>query len=144
MYKSAFISMFLFLVLASAGTAVAQKNRFVGSFVNVDPETGGITRLVLNNDDSINVWGSCRPNDCDWGTETAYAHGATVGTDLRFAADAMTVTYIKNFATKILVITPVKANRIRVDVFTRFTDRSNRSATAHTYVLEREDARVQL
>ena len=140
MNKTAILSMLLFLVVVSAGTASAQKDKFLGSFVNVDPNTGGITRLVLNSDDSINVWGRCHPSDCDWGPEKAYAHGATVDTDLRRAADAMTVVYIKNFATKFLIITREKANRIRVDVFTRFTDKSGRSATAHTFVLEREAA----
>lgn len=55
----------------------------------------------------------------------------------------MTATYVLGFATKILLITPLSEDRIRVDVFTRFTDRSRRSAFAQSYTLVREGAKVQ-
>lgn len=134
------LSVPMFVIFFLAAAAYGQKDRFVGTFVNVDPNTGGITRLVLQSDDTINVWGRCHPNDCDWGQETAFAYGAHVAANLRTAADAVTATYVKGFATTILLITPLKENRIRVDVFTRFTDRSRRTAYAQSYVMAREDA----
>ena len=126
------------LLLAFAASANAQKDRFVGTFVNEDANTRGITRLTLSEDDTIRVWGRCHPADCDWGEETAFAYGAHVGSDLRTAADAVTVTYVKGFATTILLITPLKDDRVRVDVFTRFTDRSRRTAYAVSHVFVRE------
>jgi hypothetical protein len=126
------------MLLIFTAAASAQKGRFVGTFVNEDPDTGGITRLVLYEDDTVNVWGRCHPTDCNWGEETAFAYGSHVAADLRTTADAMSATYVKGFATKILLITPLKGDRIRVDVFTRFTDRSRRTAFAVSYVLVRE------
>ena len=141
MRKTILTSIPMLLILILAGAAQAQKDRFVGSFVNVDPNTGGITRLTLGTDDTINVWGRCHPADCDWGQETAFAYGSHVGADVNSQADVFTATYVKGFATKILLIIPLKDNRIRVDVFTRFTDRSRRSAYAHSEILVREDVK---
>jgi len=134
----------MFLIIVFSGAASAQKDRFVGSFVNEDAKTRGVTRLTLNDDDTIHVWGRCHPRDCDWGPETAFAYGSQVETDLRTAADAVTATYVKGFATTILIITPLRDDAIRVDVFTRFTDRSRRSAFAQSYVLVREGTKPQL
>ena len=126
------------LLMIFASSARAQKDRFVGTFVNEDANTSGITRLTLSEDDTIRVWGRCHPSDCDWGEEAAFAYGSHVAADLGTAADAITATYVKSFATKILLITPLKGDRLRVDVFTRFTDRSRRTAFAVSQVLVRE------
>ena len=144
MRRTILLSLSILFIFVFAGAVDAQKDRFVGAFVNIDPNTRGVTRLELNDDDTINVWGRCHPNDCNWGPETAFAYGSHVAADLRTAADAVTATYVKGFATTILLITPLKENRIRVDVFTRFTDRTRRSAYAQSYVLVRENVKPQM
>ncbi len=44
--------------------------KFVGTWLNVDKNTGHITKIaIVEIDDylSIQVWGKCHPDDCDWG-----------------------------------------------------------------------------
>lgn len=39
-----------------------------GTWINEDPNTRGITKLVINKQDSrVHAWGQCHPHDCDWG-----------------------------------------------------------------------------
>jgi hypothetical protein len=43
---------------------------FVGTWTNVDPGTGGITKVQITQDASghhIEAWGACLPTDCEWG-----------------------------------------------------------------------------
>jgi hypothetical protein len=51
----------------------------VGSWVNQDSSTGGVTEIVVDNNDGhlrVHVWGKCEPRDCDWGTtEVNYSNG---------------------------------------------------------------------
>lgn len=138
MRKSIFAAAFMLALLAFATAASAQKQRFVGTFVPEDPKTGGITRLTLGENDMINVWGRCHPTDCDWGSETAFAYAPSVGSELQDSAQAMTAIYKPGFAIKILVIKPLGENKLRVDVFTRFTDCGKRTAYTVKQVLVRE------
>ena len=44
---------------------------FFGSWLNNDPQTRDITRIVITrrgNDFEVHAWGACHPQDCDWGT----------------------------------------------------------------------------
>lgn len=138
MHKSILIPALVILVSLLAATADAQKDRFVGTFVTADSKTGGITRLTLGDDDTVNVWGRCHPRDCDWGTENTIAYAPSAGAELRSSATAMSAVYVKGFATKIVIIRPLDENRLRVDVFTHFTDRSGRTDYAAKQVLVRE------
>jgi hypothetical protein len=138
MRKTRLLSVTFLMLGIFAGAASAQKDRFVGTFVAEEPNTSGITRLALYNDDTINVWGKCSPTDCDWGEETAVAYAPTAGSELRSTAKVLSAIYVKHFATKVLVIRPLKDDKLRVDIFTRFTDRSGRTAYAASYVMVRE------
>ena len=43
---------------------------FFGSWLNNDPQTRDITRIVVSrrgNDIEVRAWGACHPQDCDWG-----------------------------------------------------------------------------
>jgi serine/threonine-protein kinase len=52
--------------------------KYDGTWVNDDPNTRGITRLIITNSgDAITVhgYGACVPSDCDWNTRTATYSG---------------------------------------------------------------------
>lgn len=47
--------------------------QFSGDWINDDPNTRGITRLVISNAGqmlTVHGYGACEPTDCDWGTRT--------------------------------------------------------------------------
>jgi|LakMenEpi03Aug12_release.lakeMendotaPanAssembly.Ray.scaffolds.fasta_scaffold408117_2 hypothetical protein len=46
-----------------------------GTWVNVDENSGSLTRLEVTEEADgwvIHAWGSCSPNDCDWGKVPLY------------------------------------------------------------------------
>ena len=138
MHRSAFLSALVFIVIVFAAAANGQKARFAGSFVNEDANTRGLTRLTLFDDNIVNAWGKCHPTDCNWGEEVTVAYGPGVESDLQSTAKALSATYVQRHAVTVLIIKPLKDDRLRVDVFTRFTDRSGRSAYTASHVLVRE------
>jgi hypothetical protein len=125
------------LVVFSA-TANAQKDRFTGSFVSTDPNTRGVTRVVIS-DDQIHIWGRCHPTDCDWGTIKVETYAPSVDADKLTTARAMSAYYEKGFATTIVIITPLAQNRLKVETFTKFRDRSGRSDYTSKEIMVRED-----
>ena len=115
----------------SATTAAAQLGRFAGDWVNADPTTLGTTSLqirVTGTTVRVRVFGSCAPQDCDWGWAVAHAY-TPVGIDASLAATATAVTaiYVKDFATMILIFKIVAPNVLTIDGHTRFTDGNQRS-----------------
>ena len=77
---------------------------FSGTWVNDDPNTGGITRILIaasGSDLAVHPYGKCHPTDCDWGTRTvpragsaiyvhfAFAGGLTHDLDLRLEGTAL-------------------------------------------------------
>ena len=82
-----------------------EKNRnkdFNGLWVNQDDQTKSITRCKIaykNNSFVVQMWGSCEPQDCDWGENVA--NGVDNGTskfelfwDQEFAESAITYEII--------------------------------------------------
>jgi len=58
------------LLLLTATGGLAGMAQFDGSWTNVDTNTRGITKLdiaVMGTNAKVQGWGSCHPNDCDWG-----------------------------------------------------------------------------
>ncbi len=52
------------------GSLLPANDPFVGTWTNVDPGTGGITKIQITRDQSghhIEAWGACVPDDCQWG-----------------------------------------------------------------------------
>ena len=55
-----------FIPLVTAGS-------FVDEWVNADPDTGGMTRILITRDGNqmtLHAYGKCVPTDCDWGAIT--------------------------------------------------------------------------
>ena len=66
-----FISLFFFLTLFSGPEIESSATAsFSGSWVSEDSQTRSITscRIRYENDHYlVQMWGACRPQDCDWG-----------------------------------------------------------------------------
>lgn len=97
-----------------------------GTWVNTDPKTRGITRLLLgdNGDGSyaVHSYGACVPTDCDGGSASTVASSAY--------ADVVTYTY--SFKTATYTLTNA-GPYLRAAVVNHFTDGSNRDYTAVYY-----------
>lgn len=135
----------LLLMATLQSAAFAQVNQFEGDWVNVDPNTSGVTKLDINvfylfgiRIISVRAWGQCHPTDCDWGTVGATAYAPSVSDDLDATARALTATYNPGFAVKLMVIRPVRGGRLQADVYTRFTDGSGRTNYNATYIFKRK------
>ncbi len=135
----------LILTLAIQSSAFAQVNQFEGDWVNVDPNTSGVTKLNINvfylfgiRIITVRAWGQCHPTDCDWGSVGATAYAPGVSDDLDATARALTATFNPGFAVKLMVIKPLRGGRLQADVYTRFTDGSGRTNYNATYIFKRE------
>lgn len=107
-------------------TAFAAPADFNGTWVNSNVTTSGITRInISTNPDhslSIQVFGRCTPNDCDWGKANVITYGANVSDTNHFTGTAV---YAKSFANTTLVLNLSKS-RLSVQSLTQFTDGSGR------------------
>ena len=41
-------------------------DQIMGQWVNTDPHTKGITKLIFPSSTTIHAYGKCNPTDCDW------------------------------------------------------------------------------
>jgi hypothetical protein len=121
----------------------AHINQFAGKWVNDDPNTRGLTNLqidVRGRRLRIQAWGKCHPTDCAWGYAVGTVHAASVEANPVENAEAITTLYITSFSQTILIIRPLEGDRLRVEVFTKFTDESGRADYTHTETFRRIDA----
>ena len=90
-------------------------NPFVGYWINEDTNTGGITKINIqenNNLLEIHIWGKCFPTDCDWGIET---------TDISDAADGiLNLIWEVDFAIKTQELILLSYGRLKVITFVDF------------------------
>lgn len=98
----------------------------VGTWVNTNSSTRGITRLVVTNAGgnklNIQVFGKCSPTDCDWGKQSLVTYGSNVqDTNHRSA----TVVYNKGFSDTIVTLS-LSGRQLNLQSFTEFKDQSGR------------------
>ena len=117
------------LALGAVAPAMATPQDFVGTWVNMNPNTSGITRFVVRSTGSntlnIRVFGKCHPTDCDWGTTQLITYGSSVqDSDHKFA----TANYRPGFSSTLLTFNLNVRNRrqITLQSFTQFLDNSGR------------------
>src|SRR5262249_52516964 len=135
----------LILTLAIQSSAFAQVNQFEGPWVNVDPNTSGVTKLDINvfylfgiRFITVRGWGQCHPTDCDWGTVGATAYTQGVSHDPNAKARELTGPFMPGFEFKLMVLKPLRGGRLQADLYTRFTDGSGRTNYNATYIFKRE------
>lgn len=101
--------------------------RFEGKWTNADPNTGGITRLLIEQNRSqlsVHPFGKCHPQDCDWGTEK----GSVIGNEGH-------VTFDQGFA-MIRIVLALQGDQLKASVDTVFND--TRPRQHHDYVFNRQ------
>ena len=67
----------LSLLLSSLPQQPSQPNQIIGTWINQDPATMGITHILIEDRGGsvlARVWGACVPTDCDWGYNTPTFH----------------------------------------------------------------------
>ena len=124
----------LISTLYSAGVHAALSD-FAGNWRNADTASPAITRLQVNvSGDGVTVhaWGKCHPQDCDWGTVRAYAYAPAVNSAIAANARAVSAVFGTGFSATLLVLHSQRADRLRVELYTRFTDNSGRSNYTRT------------
>ncbi|MDZ8055308.1 MAG: hypothetical protein RMX68_000265 [Aulosira sp. ZfuVER01] len=128
MFKRSLITAASSVALAAAlvSPALAAPADFVGTWVNKDSNTRGVTRLVVTsaggNKLNIQVFGKCHPTDCDWGTTSVTTYGLNVqDTNHTYA----TANYNKGFSNTLLTLDHA-GSQIMLQSFTQFLDNSGR------------------
>jgi len=117
------------VLLVSLSTCTASLAQFAGDWSNVDPNTGGITKLsiaISGASANVHAWGKCHPTDCDWGSVNAFAFAPDVSSDPVSQAQAMMAIFDEGFKETTLFISP-QGSRLSVQSYTRFKDNSGRS-----------------
>jgi hypothetical protein len=114
------------MAAAVVNPAAAAPSDFVGTWVNKNANTSGITRLVVTsaggNQLNIQVFGKCHPTDCEWGTKPLVTYGLNVqDTNHNYA----TTIYNQGFANSVLTL-GYAGNEILLQGYTQFLDNSGR------------------
>jgi C1A family cysteine protease len=98
---------------------------FVGTWLNVDPNTNGIPKIGIGsngNDLIIHGYGACTPTYCDWGTVS-----------VPFNGNPVTAVYTFSFKVDTLTMTLLPDGRLHVNSKNVFTDGSNRDYVEDDY-----------
>lgn len=124
------------LMVFGSASAFANLDQFAGKWENIDANTRGLTRLEISVVDSkvkVHAYGACEPYDCDLGEVEGIAYAPNINSRIKETAQAVTAAYAGG--ERIMVIRPEADNRLQVETFTRFTDRSGRAnyTTSHTF-----------
>jgi hypothetical protein len=137
--KSSLMTIFLmaFVVFGAYSNAFGQAgDDIAGEWVNVDPQTRGMTRIIVAQDDTgwiVQAFGKCHPTDCEWGWVAIDPLGETV-------ADH---SFKKGFAVwdhgfSVRHVTLIRRNdRLTVEIVNIFNDRSRRAGYRRIDVMKR-------
>jgi hypothetical protein len=129
------------LCLLSYSISFAALSQMTGNWQNTDPNTRGITTLVIDGNArnlTMQAWGKCHPNDCDWGKVEAYPYAPDVSSPLEMTAKAASAIFTTSFSQTLVIVKPAGNNMIRAEVFTRFTGYSNRNNYTASYTFKRQ------
>src|SRR5690242_8461992 len=111
-------------LVAFAAPASANVAQFTGQWVNLNPVTQGVTRVVVTVDGAgqirVHAWGQCQPADCDWGSVPGKAFCPSPGDNPVANAVVITARVNAGFAQKLLIIERAGPDRITVKVLTDF------------------------
>src|SRR5262245_48424537 len=127
------------LMFFGSSSAFASLDQFTGRWENIDAKTRGLTRLEISIVDSkvkVHAYGHCMPSDCDLGEVESIAYAPSVDSNLKETAQAITVSYAGGVT--ILIVRPVAKDRLQVEYFPRFTDKSGRTDFTATYIFARQ------
>ncbi|HQO33523.1 MAG TPA: right-handed parallel beta-helix repeat-containing protein [bacterium] len=109
---------------------VIDADSFVDTWINTDPNTLGITRIILgksNGNMTVHAFGSCEPIDCDWDTVT-----------VPYTGNPFTAVYVPTYAIYTLTIQLLEDGTLLVHNSTVFTDGSGRPDIESDYTFHRQ------
>lgn len=102
--------------------------RFVGNWINVNPDTRGITRVNIENQVDklyIHMWGSCDTAECDWGIAATSVDDSADG--------VLSITWTPGYAIRTQQLTVIPDGHLQVVDKIHFTDTSGRADQNNTY-----------
>lgn len=106
---------------------IAAPADFIGTWVNTDSSTRGITKVVVtsagSNKLNIETFGKCHPTDCAWGKVILPTYGSSVTDPNHRAA---TAAYDAGFSKTLLTLQLNRPTSLTLNSYTLFTDNSNR------------------
>jgi hypothetical protein len=144
MKRAAFV-LFLALLLTSIPTLTfANMSQFNGRWINTDNGTEGITAIQIfqtGSNVSVSAWGKCSPTDCAWGNTPATVYGQNVSANPLDTALAIAATFTTGFSRTMLIILPEASSgaaKVRVELFTNYTDGSNRAPYTASYIMQKQ------
>lgn len=144
MKRVAFVLLIAMVLTAVPTLTFANMSQFTGRWVNVDNGTDGITAIQIfqtGTNVSVSAWGKCSPTDCAWGNTAANVYGTNVSANPLDSAQAIAATFTTGFSSSLLLIQPEPSSgaaKVKVELFTKYTDGSNRSPYTATYVMQRQ------
>jgi len=106
---------------------------FIGTWVNEDEGTGGVTRIVIRAESDtifVHMWGKCHPSDCDWGEETTNIDDAN--------DNQLSIEWNSDFVITTQVISYVCDGLLKVKSHNHFIDDSGRTDTDYTWYFAKE------
>ena len=121
----------LFLLLSSLPQQPNKPNQIIGTWINQDPATRGITLLLIEEQSGqlqVHAWGACVPTDCDWGM-----------TDLHFADGVATGVFDMGFAVERVYLIRLPNDKLLAVDKSEFKDGSNRVETDHAEIFVRQE-----
>ncbi len=111
----------------------------MGTWVNVNPNTRGITKLVITSRRGrvyVKAWGKCHPTDCAFGEKEAYAFGANPRRDPARHFKALLVIYRFRDSEKYFIINRPAGERLKLKILSRYPSDENKNA-ALSYIMKR-------
>ena len=108
------------------GAGPVDPSPLTGTWLNTDKRTGGITKLVLTQNDGalmVRAFGACDPAPCDWGEVQGAAFSSGVASP---EGMAFTAFYQFGFLETFLAVY-LKGGILVLDSFNTFNDHSGRS-----------------
>ena len=127
------------LVLFCSSPVFASIGQFTGMWVNTDSNTRGVTKLKITQSGGnvkLQAWGKCHPEDCDWGTVPAFIYAPSVSSNPMQKGRAVSAMFDKGFSQTLVIVKPM-GNKLRAEVYTRFTDNSGRSNYNAIYTMKK-------
>jgi peroxiredoxin/outer membrane lipoprotein-sorting protein len=86
----------LLALIASLQISADSTNQLVGTWLNHDSSTLGVTQIVISNENGVlraHAWGACEPADCDWGPANLTFEQSTA-TALFYTGPIQTTMYL--------------------------------------------------
>ena len=118
-----------FVSLAACGgtpTAPSAANAFVGTWMNVDPNTRDVTQMQIRLDGGniyVHAYGACIPTACDWGEASTIAP----------ATNSFTVKFLLGISYTMTVTLSANDGLLHTMVLAHYPDPRPDNTTADTY-----------